>query len=235
MTQKDDIQSGHNQLKAKQAQIEELVNANKELESRIIILETDLKSEKKKASTLPAFEVQISSLKEEVNQKDGQIETLLGKVNELETKSNKLDNFSADNQQLTKQLETLKKEHEDIVEQNVNNLKIIDDQTSLIATYKKNAEDLEAKLSSTQKLNEEIKLTSSKTKSSLDIIIEQLETKLKLTQEDLSLNQAKFEEYQLKVSNVLKGSKTSNLDYEKVIENLNFKISSLEEESNSLR
>ena len=97
-------------------------------------------------------------------------------------------------------------------------------------------EELNSKNDQLEKKNADLQLEHSQKVSNFELTISELKNKVKLNEEDLELSRSKFEEYKLRVSNVLKENNNfNNFEYSKNIENLQLKIESLEEENRSLK
>ena len=216
-------------------QIEQLIATNKELEGKVIVLQSDLKLENKKNSDLLESVRELNSIRDDYKHKckeyDDLTQTLQQSLDrsdnleqELEKKNAQLDNY--DEVQSEKQKLSL-----DNLKQNELVLKQIEQLNQSQTTI----EELKAKNNDLEKKIEDLQLFNRQQNGQMERTVIELETKLKLSEEDLQLTRTQFDQYKQRVTNVMKENKLNNVGHGKYLEELNLKIEMLQDENNSLR
>ncbi|KAI2802753.1 hypothetical protein RDWZM_001042 [Blomia tropicalis] len=216
-------------------QIEQLIATNKELEGKVIVLQSDLKLENKKNSDLLESVRELNSIRDDYKHKckeyDDLTQTLQQSLDrsdnleqELEKKNAQLDNY--DEVQSEKQKLSLDnlKQNELVLKQ----IEQLNQSQTTIEELKAKNNDLEGKI-------EDLQLFNRQQNGQMERTVIELETKLKLSEEDLQLTRTQFDQYKQRVTNVMKENKLNNVGHGKYLEELNLKIEMLQDENNSLR
>lgn len=235
-TQKEEIDQLQSNSAQQQSQIDSILESNKALEGKIIVLQTENKNEKKKSSNFQVCESERNEIKNELAQKNDQIVQLSEELKKSTTRIKELEEELEEKNVHLNQYEALKQtsdQQSTQIEKLENTLQI---QNEKIDQCNQLIEELNSKNDQLEKKNADLQLEHSQKVSNFELTISELKNKVKLNEEDLEISRSKFEEYKLRVSNVLKENNNfNNFEYSKNIENLQLKIESLEEENRSLK
>lgn len=209
---------------------EELTKSTKNLEGKIIVLEDELKNEKNKCSNLKNIEQEKKALEEELKHKKSQL-IELKKLNEnLESKLEKRENEIQQNSRVRKEYDQLKEVHDNLKHQSDIDKQTIETLHKEIVSKDDCISSLENSLEEQVKLNKELKQEHSEKVISLELALAQVNHSLTLAQDDLKTSNSKFEEYKLKVANVLKDNKSNNFNHTENTKSLQTEIDKLQEE-----
>ena len=233
--QKEEIDQLRNNCSQLQAQINTITNSNKELESRIIVLQSECKNEKKKNNDFQECENERNQVKQELALKNEEVGQLRERLDQSLQQISIFQQEIADKDLLLDQFKDLQSATLQLNEDNQKNFETVKSQEKIIEKCNQTIDELTTKNGQSEKQIDDLQWAHSQRVSALELIISELENKLQLSEEDLSLNKTKFDEYKQRVSSVLKENKLNNFEYSKNIEDLHFKIESLQEENNGLR
>lgn len=218
-----------------QSQINNLHDANKELESRIIVLQAECKSAKKINTNFQVCESQRNEAKEELSQKNDIISQLSEQLDQSLKRINFLENDVALKDACIGEIECLREKNQQHSEDILKMQETVQSKQEQIDKFNQTIDELLCNKDQSEKIFADQQLKHSQRVATLELTVSEMENKLKLTEGDLHLNRTKFDEYKQRVSSVLKENKLNNFEYSKNIEDLHFQIESLQGENKALR
>lgn len=218
-----------------QSEINGLLDSNRELESRIIVLQTECQNEKKKTSDFQVCESERNEIKCELTQKNDEIAELSERLKQSLQRIGALEEEVAEKETRLAQYGDLQHTNEQQSATIQQLSATVQSQSEQIDQCNQVIDDLCCKNDQLEKKTADLQLNHSQKVSSLELTISELENKVKLSEADLNLSRTKFEEYKQRVSNVLKENKFNNCEYNKNIEELQFQVQQLQEENQTFR
>lgn len=234
-SQKDELQTVRNQLSQQKSLIGDYQNEIKNLESKIIVLESEYKCEKKKNNDFQQCELENSGIKEELFSKNQTIEELTINLKESSSKISEFKSELVSKDSEIVRLKVFEEENKHLQELVTENFQSIESKDRDIEKYLQNIKELGDKNEILEKKVDEFKLSTKHENCALKMKISDLENQIKSREDDLESTNAKFEEYKYRVANVLKENQSNSFEFDKKFEELNLKIKSLETDNENYK
>lgn len=228
--QKEVIDNLKSNIILKDTEIEAQKQSINEFESKIIILESQNKEQQAKFSQYQTSVDELSQLKIELMQKTNEIDRLSQKLTEY---CSKINEFESKVHSQNEWIEKSKLIHKEMMANEIQT--IFDDHNKALEKYRQNEQEYNTKINYLQQLIVNEDISKKEVVASLELEIYDLKNKLQLSESDMSKTKELFDQYKVKVANVLKENKLNNCDYSRNIEMLNMKIESFQQENSSLR
>ncbi|RWS04296.1 GRIP and coiled-coil domain-containing protein 2-like protein [Dinothrombium tinctorium] len=235
---KEDLEECRNEIENLKASIDKLKNTaddelrlRQEIESKVIILQSELDEERKKVCNQTGLEQTLEQLKNELDLKTTEVAELGEELDKLMTKEAEREELKVEVTNLKAKISDLKARNEEL-EGKCNDLS--QKVESLSASYEQekvaNIEYIEENTNLKQKIVSSEEQANRKIKS-LEAVIKELKAQISLSEQELQRKEDEFNAYKIRVCKVLSEKKENPFEsrvkeLEEIIDNLRLELNS---------
>jgi chromosome segregation ATPase len=226
---KEELETLRNTFSSLKEEKDSLELKKRDFESKVIVLQTDLESERKRNVANSGLEQTIAELHHQLDLKTTEIVDLTDQLESAKEDVQRYEDLLKEKEELIAQVQYLEKENLNFKEDIKKYSETLETQLSQIEQYKIRSADSAALI---QSLETQLKSTNEshhKTVKSLESKVCELQTQLNSLEIEIKKKDEKFEEYKARVCKVLKQQNGSqnNLENSKQVENLESNIKNL--------
>lgn len=221
---KIELDTSKKQLNALNNDKNNLEIKNKSLEHNLSVLTSELETERKKIIESTGLSESLIELRNQLDIKTTEVVELQDKLEQMQKLEDEISSTKETIEELNKTIQDFSNENRDLDEQNKNINRQLESKIVENEQYKLELSDLHLKVQILQSEIENYKINQEKNSEIFNAKVEELESIIKLRDEEINKNNEEFEKYKFRVNKVFKQQQSANQN-----ENFTKQIKELEE------